>query len=209
MGHLDDYITQEQGELPKDDYIRADPLLKRSRRTSTHRSAFALLEDFKVKTVTTPLRSLAKIVAVAGLIVMSIAGTAAAQPYPSTAGATTSGSLVPGGTVTINGTGDPGDSVVVTVYSDPVIVASGAVGADGTFSLTATIPSDLAPGSHELVVEVGGVVVSSTTFIVAGEVAAGSLPVTGGNSLPLLSLSLGLIAVGALVLVARRKITTA
>ena len=163
-----------------------------------------------MNTVTIPLRSLAKIVAVAGLIVMSIAGTASAQQtYPAAEGVTTSGSLVLGGTVTVTGTGNPGDEVLVLVYSDPVIVASGAVGADGTFSLTATIPSDLAPGSHEFVVQVGGVVVSSTTFIVAGEVAAGSLPVTGGNSLPLVSLSLGLIAIGALVLVARRKITTA
>ena len=163
-----------------------------------------------MKTVTTPLRSLVRIVAVAGLIVLSIGGTASAQEtYPPAEAATTSGSFVPGGTVTVTGTGNPGDEVLVMVYSDPVIVASGAVGADGTFSLAATIPSDLAPGSHEFVVQVGGVVVSSTTFMVAGEAAAGSLPVTGGSSLPLLSISLGLIAVGALALVVRRKAATA
>lgn len=162
-----------------------------------------------MKTVTAPLRSLAKTVAVAGLIVMSIAGTAAAQQaeYPPAAGATISGSLVPGGSVTINGTGAAGDTVLVLV--DSVSVASGAVGADGTFSLTATIPADLSPGSHVLIVQVAGFTVASTAFTVAGETAAPALPVTGGNSLPLLSISLGLIAVGALVLVVRRKAATA
>ena len=109
--------------------------------------------------------------------------------------------------MTINGTGVAGDAVLVLV--DSVSVASGAVGADGTFSLTATIPADLAAGSHVLIVQVAGVTAASTAFTVAGESAAGALPVTGGNSLPLLSISLGFIAVGALVLVARRKATTA
>ena len=162
-----------------------------------------------MKTVTTPLRTLATIVAVAGLIVMTIAGTASAQQagYPSAAGATISGSLTPGGLVTINGTGVAGDAVLVLV--DSTTVASGTVGADGTFSMTATISANLAPGSHVLAVQVAGVTVASTAFTVAGETAAPALPVTGGNSLPLLSLSLGFIAVGGLVLIARRKATSA
>lgn len=161
-----------------------------------------------MKTVATRLRTLARVFSVAGLIVLSVAGTASAQAeYPSTAGATISGSLVPGGSATINGTGVAGDAVLVLV--DSATVATGSVGADGTFSLTASIPGNLAPGSHVLAVQVAGVTVASTTFSVAGQTAAPTLPVTGGASLPLLSLSLGLIAVGALILVARQKATTA
>ena len=161
-----------------------------------------------MKTVATPLRSLARLFSVAGLLVLSLAGIASAQAtYPSTAGATISGSLVPGGSVTINGTGVAGDAVLVLV--DSTTMATGAVGADGTFSMTASIPGNLAPGSHVLAVQVAGVTVASTTFSVAGQTAAPTLPVTGSETLPLLSFSLGLIAVGALVLVARQKATTA
>ena len=64
-----------------------------------------------------------------------------------------SGDPSAGAPVTIRATAlVPGTDVVATVYSEPVVLLTGTVGADGVFEAVANLPDGLEPGSHVLVV---------------------------------------------------------
>jgi len=45
----------------------------------------------------------------------------------------------------------PGSTYSVTLFSEPVVLASGVVGASGTLSLTVALPAYIEPGAHRLV----------------------------------------------------------
>jgi hypothetical protein len=63
--------------------------------------------------------------------------------------------LEPGETVELGGSGlVPGSSVGAEIHSTPRVLGSTVVGADGSFTLPVTIPEDIEPGDHALVVTV-------------------------------------------------------
>ena len=63
----------------------------------------------------------------------------------------------PGDTFSIAAAGlPPGLVVSVVLHSDPVTIATTAVGGDGRFSTTATIPLNTEPGVHRIVVVLSG-----------------------------------------------------
>lgn len=55
--------------------------------------------------------------------------------------------------VLVSGEGlQPGSAYVVEMHSDPIVLGTGTVGGDGTFSAYVTIPADAPAGSHALIV---------------------------------------------------------
>ena len=66
-----------------------------------------------------------------------------------------SSTLSPGDTVVIDGEDAPAGAVIdAELHSTPVTIGSTTANADGTFSITATIPEDAEPGDHHIVVVV-------------------------------------------------------
>lgn len=80
-----------------------------------------------------------------------------APPAPtvgSPASLTAPSSFTKGSPVTISGTAVPGATVVLTLKGpgiSDVPLGSGTAGEDGAFSITVTLPSDLAPGTYQIV----------------------------------------------------------
>ena len=135
------------------------------------------------------------------------------------------GELVPGGTISVNGTGfAPSTSgFSLELHSDPVKLADVTTDANGAFTMSATLPESLS-GAHRVVllingVEVGGAAVEIAP--VAGEQANGAVNANGtdlttgrtaalaqtgaASALPALALGGALLLVGATALVLRRS----
>ncbi|MBM7832319.1 hypothetical protein JOE59_003024 [Agromyces cerinus] len=71
-------------------------------------------------------------------------------------------SIRPGTTFSVRAAGlPPGLNVLVELHSDPVTLATATVGGDGRFSATATIPHDVQPGQHRIVVTLSGAGITS------------------------------------------------
>ncbi|WP_061963081.1 lamin tail domain-containing protein [Demequina aurantiaca] len=107
-----------------------------------------------------------------------------------------------------------GDSVVVVMYSEPTVIGTFAVGADGVVSFT--IPTDLPAGTHTIELQSpDGTVLGSTTIELTAPVAAGEtvtassgeLSQTGAPVDGTILLSVLLLLSGAAVIIARRKAT--
>ncbi|WP_200919311.1 ParB-like protein [Curtobacterium sp. Leaf261] len=80
-----------------------------------------------------------------------------------------SGRIVPGGTVTISGSGFAASTTGfrVELRSDPVLLGTVGTDASGTFSLTTTVPAGTSAGAHSVVVLLDGVQVGATAVTVA------------------------------------------
>lgn len=134
--------------------------------------------------------------------------TASPAPLPETGGpakvsVSVTGDVEASGTIRVSGSGvSPSASVRVELHSTPVVLGSTTATASGAFALTATIPASTTPGAHSIVVFVDGVEVARTAITVAG-----SLPATGGTSVPLVVTGLGiaLILAGAVSIVSIRR----
>ena len=167
-------------------------------------------------------------------VVASPSGTEAFLPVQVTgvvtplAITTSAGSIAAGGTLDVSVVGAPaGESVALTLYSDPVSLGSLSVGADGTGRLSVTIPAATTPGVHHIEVATSagtarveltvtaaaggestrsGSSGSSGTSGTAGTAAPGkgSLPVSGAAVGALAGVALLLVA-GGVALVARRR----
>ncbi|MCP3938757.1 MAG: LPXTG cell wall anchor domain-containing protein [Actinomycetia bacterium] len=114
-----------------------------------------------------------------------------------------------GSSILLSGTGfAPGSTVVITAESDPIELASAVADATGTFSVTVRIPSTLDLGSHTL--KATGEGATGGTLVLAQSVSVadtdGNLPLTGADSSTMLLLAGGLLALGATVLVAGRRV---
>ncbi|QTX05598.1 ExeM/NucH family extracellular endonuclease [Agromyces archimandritae] len=76
-------------------------------------------------------------------------------------------SVKPGEPITISGAGfAPGTEVGVELHSTPVALGTATAAADGTLSLTATVPLDVAAGTHTVYAFVDGIAVASATLVV-------------------------------------------
>lgn len=173
------------------------------------------------KTERTGTRLFVAIAAALSLLLSMNSAALAQDNYTSQPTANLSPAPSAGGTVTVSGTGPLGATVVasldgVALGSTVIAVAGASLNfsskqvADGVYSFSVTIPSDLAPGNHVFTVTIDGVTVSSTSFAVgaaAQEPAeeAAQLPNTGSDTLPLTQLALVLIGAGSLLLVMRRR----
>ncbi|MFK4761255.1 immunoglobulin-like domain-containing protein [Microbacterium sp. ZW T5_45] len=145
---------------------------------------------------------------------------------------TVAGEAVQGGTVTFAGTGfAPGESVNVTVHSEPVDLGAFTIGADGSLAATWTIPASFATGVHRVVVtrEDGSTV--GAEFQVAADAgsdagsgagagagsgsgsgsgsASGDLATTGAEvPFAVGGIALALLAMGGLLVARRRRLAT-
>ena len=140
-----------------------------------------------------------------------VSGHVSAQEYPP-GGATcgVSATVVsPGGSLTVGCDNLlPGSSFTIEFLS-PEVLASGTVGADGSFSETVTIPSDATPGDHIILVRGtdadGDPVSIEIPITVSGGAAAEGVAFTGANITVGLLLLVGLVIAGGTALVAGRR----
>lgn len=98
------------------------------------------------------------------------------------------GQLIPGGAITVRGAGfEAGTTARVELHSDPSVLGTVIVSAEGTFEQAANIPSDLAPGEHTVYVFVNDEAVAEYGILVAdpSEPAEPTEPgQTGGSDTP-------------------------
>lgn len=114
-----------------------------------------------------------------------LASDLATSPAASDAGPQISIQGTPGtpiGAVTIAASGDglaPSTPFEVVAYSVPQVIASGSADAQGAFSVSATLPADLAPGAHTVVFQGTGAdgqsVESGVGFTVAPDGSLGEV----------------------------------
>lgn len=105
--------------------------------------------------------------------------------------------------VTLTGV-DPGTEVTATLFSDPIDLGTYTANSSGEVNFVLSIPTDLEPGTHTLLLEAGtlGFVPISITLEIAGD---GALAFTGVEVTGLIAAGLGLIALGAVVMVLRAR----
>lgn len=74
-------------------------------------------------------------------------------PTTEPAGELDKDSVAVGGEVTISGEGfKPGTTATFTLHSEPVVLGTAVVAADGTVELTATVPADTTAGAHSIII---------------------------------------------------------
>jgi hypothetical protein len=137
------------------------------------------------------------------IVTVFLATPVLAQGYPP--GAQTievsDSTVFPCGTVTVTGSNlVPGITVEITF--DGEVIGSAVVGADGTYSVSVTIPCDTAPGTY--VLSAGGVNTQITVLAVGGGGGAGA-PGTGANLGAGILILAALLVVGITSLVATRR----
>jgi hypothetical protein len=144
-----------------------------------------------------------RITVLAGTLLLTtlLATSALAQGYPP--GAQTievsDSTVFPCGTVTVTGSNlVPGTTVNVTF--DGAVIGTAVVGADGTYSVSVTIPCDTAPGTY--VLGAGGVNTQITVLAAGG---AGGAPGTGANLGAGILILAALLVIGVTALVATRR----
>ena len=104
-----------------------------------------------------------------------------------------------GGSFDVVGTGfEPGERVAIELHSDPITLALVTANASGEVLTRVTIPADVPPGEHELVLTglASGRTVSIDVTITRAATGAGTVTALGstGGSFPI-----ALIAVGGLL----------
>jgi LPXTG-motif cell wall-anchored protein len=162
-----------------------------------------------------------RLLLVAGLTVglLLTASPAGAQQYPPGAFflSLSDTTVVPGQTITVTGAVTPGaTSVTFTFFSVAQDLGSATPDADGNVSTSLTIPTDATLGDHTITAtDSTGLEVSADVTVVSADGAgagapgaagaAGALPRTGSDSLPLLPVGAGLVAVGGVILLVTRR----
>ncbi|MEO8220823.1 MAG: metallophosphoesterase, partial [Specibacter sp.] len=130
--------------------------------------------------------------------------------------------LVPGGQLTVTGTGfKPGSKASFTLHSTPVLLGTATADARGVVTLQVTLPVDVAPGEHSIVIDGVGVdgksrQVSASLTITAAATAAvttasstqaagDDLASTGANATKLGGMAVLLLIAGAVVFAVTRR----
>ena len=81
-----------------------------------------------------------------------------------------------GGHVVVKGADWPAGTVQIELHSDPVVLGTVTVGADGTFEFTGTIPADIPVGEHTIVVVQGELTKTAAITIVAKDAGPSPTP---------------------------------
>lgn len=171
-------------------------------------------------------RVLTVMIAVGALFAVSTPAQSQEYPPPSN-GVFISDTTVVGGQVIIVQAGifAPGSTVTFTFFSQPVVLGTAEADDVGIVTFEARIPSNASVGVHTIVAsgiapDGSPLEVSTTVTVLAsddgtdeatagfgtGGTTRGSLPRTGGESLPMLRIAAALLAVGAgMVFVTRRR----
>lgn len=128
---------------------------------------------------------------------------------PLTPAAGSSNKAVAGKTMVVSGTGYlPGSTVTVLIYSSPQVLTTVVADPSGNFTVTVTVPAGLAAGQHTLVasgVDTLGNERFTTLAVTVSAAGTASLAYTGADvTLPAIG-GLAAVAVGAGLLVARRR----
>jgi hypothetical protein len=115
-----------------------------------------------------------------------------------------------GGTITVSGSGfGPDTDVTVVLQSDPVTLGVAHTDATGSFTATFPLPAGVTAGVHTLVftgVDAAGNPVTVVQSVeISAAAAAGTLPVTGSDTLPLTLVAGALILGGVLALRESRR----
>lgn len=169
-------------------------------------------------------KSLTTAIAAMALLIVAAAPALAQYPPDAPAVAISDTTVFPGQAFTVTSEGwQPGSEVTFTFFSDPVVLGTALVNANGAFTSQVTIPADATPGPHTLRTSgtsaagvPANVDLAITVIAVAdattpppsgaGVTPAPGLPRTGGEALTMLLSAAGLLAVGgAAVAVARRR----
>ncbi len=149
----------------------------------------------------------------ASMLVVITGPAANAQEYTGTCTITVSDLQPhPGDVVTVTGDHFPliPNTVPIMIDNPSQQIGTAHIDASGHFSDEATIPSELAPGTHTISVACATTHVDSTVVVevLGEEVSTSTSPLarTGSDPQPLVLVGLGAVAVGtALVLTARRR----
>lgn len=174
---------------------------------------------FLISAAGSTLRANSRRLVTAGILTFLIAlsmlvGVSSSNAYPVQPGPlpVASGTLTPGGTVTLAGGGfAPGAAVSIYVYSTPTLLARTAANATGSITVTVTIPADLPPGSHTLQATgpaAGGGTTDLTTAFTVTAIATspGKLPMTGFPTFTVLGIAAIVILLGgAFLYISRRR----
>lgn len=92
------------------------------------------------------------------------------------------------------------------LFSDPVLLGTATVAADGTVTLTATIPSDVPAGAHTVVIAGTSAAGDPVEVRLAVEVVSGSgLANTGSNGTMAGAFALVFLAGGVVMFAAARR----
>lgn len=103
--------------------------------------------------------------------------------------------------ITLQGSGfEAGASVEIWIFSTPTYLGSTTVGADGTFTASVVVPSELVPGDHTVQVQV-----EEQSVVIPVEKPSYSLPATGYAEDWLRLTSLGSIVIGLMMLLLTRR----
>jgi titin len=121
-----------------------------------------------------------------------------------------SGTIAPGKTVTVSGTGyAPGSSVSVVIYSTPQVLTTIVADAAGNFTVEVTVPAGLAAGSHTLVasgVDANGVLRYVTLPVTVTAAGTAQLAYTGADVvLPAIGGLVAVVVGGGLIVASRRR----
>lgn len=162
----------------------------------------------------------------AALLLAATPGVAQAQGYvQGNFVAASDTTVVPGQPITISGCCFSGE-VVLDIFSTPQRLGTATANADGVFTATVTIPTDIAPGEHTITAtgqnaDGSGTLVLRFPITIVGAAGAadgvrtgtgtgtGALPRTGADAFPLAQGGLALVLVGAAaVLSVRNRRTT-
>lgn len=139
-------------------------------------------------------------------LVLGTASFAGAQAY-SGATVTAPATVVPGGNLTISGSGFPPNTpVTITINPGGTVITGVVTDASGNWTTTITAPTG---GGTYTVTATDGTTTTTTTFTVAAASGGGVFPVTGtSHSLQLAQIGAGLVALGALLMFGMRRSAT-
>lgn len=110
---------------------------------------------------------------------VTITEPVASTPVPAPTGAYRDGgtslTATAGGAVTVTGSGWHADSqVTTTLRSDPVVLGTAGVGADGSFAQQYTIPASTPPGAHTITLDGTGPDGQPASVVLSLQVVAGA-----------------------------------
>src|ERR1700728_47392 len=127
---------------------------------------------------------------------------------------TSTGTVPPGGSLTVDGNNfTPGAAVTIVLHSSPVVVGGATVSPTESFSVGVSIPSDTPPGSHTIIASdadgdsasTGLTVIGSSTVAAAPATATPDLPFTGADIAALSSVGAIALALGGMLILAGRR----
>ena len=141
-------------------------------------------------------------IGVAGVAISVGDTTVGVAPDATRGTVTTDGRIVVALPATVRVTGQgmlPGATATVWVMSDPQLLGTVRVAADGTIDSTFDLPNDIAAGDHTIQIDTAGTGGDRLSVAIGFEITAGTLPVTGVHADLVLAWAVLIAALGAMV----------